>query len=460
LDQARLGRAAKALAAALLASVALSAEPPRAAAEPQLYHLAQAYYPNALTAGPDGNIWIAESYGISSEGAIGRVTPGGEITEFRLPAGHVAGGIVAGPDGALWFGGSGAIGKATTDGAITELPLPDARTRVSDIAVGADGNLWFTEPMADRIGRISPAGVVAEFPLAPERYPSGIAMGPDGAIWFTEFEGDRIGRITTTGKVSEFRLAKGRRPSAIVAGPDGNLWFTQSGASRIGRITPTGELADFTVPMEGPAYAIAAGGDGKIWFASGGSIGSISTDGSPGQLICVSDDCRLPAISLAAGAEGRLWFGASFEAPLYAGGGTGLTLPFYEHGKVGWLQPPAASVAIAAGERRVRGNRATVELTCVAATDCAGGLRLVQTLRPRPGSPHRTASPGGLRAVASGHYEIPAGQSAPVTVTLTAAARERLSHRGSLAVWTLAGVRAHTEAIQRLRLRGAGSADR
>jgi hypothetical protein len=36
--------------------------------------------PQAITAGPDGNVWFAEVLG----GRIGRITPTGEITEFSL----------------------------------------------------------------------------------------------------------------------------------------------------------------------------------------------------------------------------------------------------------------------------------------------------------------------------------------------------------------------------------------
>ena len=43
------------------------------------------------------------------------------------------------------------------------------RTEVESFAItaGPDGNLWFTEPNLERIGRITPAGVVSEFPPPP-----------------------------------------------------------------------------------------------------------------------------------------------------------------------------------------------------------------------------------------------------------------------------------------------------
>src|SRR5438105_2827345 len=48
---------------------------------------------------------------------------------------------------------------------ITEFPVPTAASGPSGITQHLDGNLWFTEFNADRIGRITPAGVVTEFTL-------------------------------------------------------------------------------------------------------------------------------------------------------------------------------------------------------------------------------------------------------------------------------------------------------
>ncbi len=47
------------------------------------------------------------------------------------------------------------------------------------IAAGPDGNLWFTESMANKIGRIAPAtGAITEFPTVAGASPGGIARGP------------------------------------------------------------------------------------------------------------------------------------------------------------------------------------------------------------------------------------------------------------------------------------------
>jgi hypothetical protein len=68
-------------------------------------------------------------------------------------------------------------------------------------AAGPDGNLWFTEQVGNRIGRITPAGVITEFSvgLTANSRPFGITAGPDGNLWFSEFAGNQIGRIPRPG---------------------------------------------------------------------------------------------------------------------------------------------------------------------------------------------------------------------------------------------------------------------
>ena len=76
-------------------------------------------------------------------------------------------------------------------------PVPTATSQPYDITAGPDGNLWFTEYAGNKIGRITPAGVITEINVpAVDSAPYGITAGPDGNIWFAESFGGRIGRIT------------------------------------------------------------------------------------------------------------------------------------------------------------------------------------------------------------------------------------------------------------------------
>ncbi|MGD0331609.1 MAG: hypothetical protein ABSB40_14385, partial [Nitrososphaeria archaeon] len=55
------------------------------------------------------------------------------------------------------------------------------------ITTGSDGNLWFTDTLKSKIGKISPkTGVITEYNLPTiNAYPNGITAGPDGNLWFT-----------------------------------------------------------------------------------------------------------------------------------------------------------------------------------------------------------------------------------------------------------------------------------
>jgi streptogramin lyase len=91
-----------------------------------------ASFPSAICPGPkgDGNVWFVEHDGQN----IGRITPSGTITEFAIPSGAQPNAIAAGPDGNLWFTEPGAfngIGRCTPTGGISEYSIPTANTEVA-----------------------------------------------------------------------------------------------------------------------------------------------------------------------------------------------------------------------------------------------------------------------------------------------------------------------------------------
>jgi streptogramin lyase len=232
--------------------------------------------PVGITEGPDGNLWYAEHTGQR----IGRITPAGVITTFPDPSTSNPYGIAAGPDGNLWFTGrlGAVIGRVTPAGALTTF---NTSSVPSWIASGPDGNLWFTLIDANRIGRITPSGTITEFtiPTANSR-PQGITSGPDGNLWFVESQGNKVGRITPSGVITEFPIPTASSlPWGITAGPDGNLWFTEQNGNRIGRITPVGGIVEFPIPTANSRpYEITTGPDGNLWFTQEGTnkIGRIS----------------------------------------------------------------------------------------------------------------------------------------------------------------------------------------
>ena len=81
----------------------------------------------------------------------------------QVPLPHrdrVAIGIIAGADGNLCFTESAGhrIGRITPGGVITEFRLPTATAGPNGIACGPDGNIWFAEEDVDQVVRITPQG--------------------------------------------------------------------------------------------------------------------------------------------------------------------------------------------------------------------------------------------------------------------------------------------------------------
>jgi streptogramin lyase len=205
----------------------------------------------SLTTGPDGNLWyVAPGYVCRIDPSLDPATQSCVALDQQSPGTSVgATSIATGSDQSLWVTEADldAIVKVNPalppGGALTSYPLPahGATSRPFDIVAGPDGALWFGEILGNRIGRITTTGQITEYDLPNANSdPEGIAQGPDGAIWFAEQAGDRIGRITTGGQITEYPVpTPNSRPTAIVTGPDGALWFTEAGAARIGRYLPT-----------------------------------------------------------------------------------------------------------------------------------------------------------------------------------------------------------------------------
>jgi streptogramin lyase len=81
-------------------------------------------------------------------GVVARIGPSGDVIEYDLPKDRKLDGATAGPDGSLWFTesegptGEGAIGRITSSGALSEVPIPDGGG-AAGIAATNDG-VYFT----------------------------------------------------------------------------------------------------------------------------------------------------------------------------------------------------------------------------------------------------------------------------------------------------------------------------
>jgi len=232
---------------------------------------------------------------------------------FPVPGARGLGDLAVGPDGNLWFTDEDVnkVGQITVSGAVRTFPIPSNFGRPKGITAGPDGNVWFTEYFGNKIGRITPAGMITEFPIpTTDALATGIAAGPDGNLWFTESNANMIGRISPTGTITEFPLTSfDPDPRRITAGPDGNMWFTEPGSNQIGRISPTGTITQFPLPTpDSFPFDITLGPDGALWFTElyGNKIGRITQGGAITEFP-LPQAPSYPA-GIAVGPDGALWF--------------------------------------------------------------------------------------------------------------------------------------------------------
>ncbi len=265
--------------------------------------------PEHITRASDGNFWFTESF-VNDQNVqthnVGRITPTGEVTEFQVCDFCFPTDIVQGSDGILYFTKNDAsLGRITTDGtvlpdipatfspngngldahgddiwfadfnnhsvwrydiptdAFTEFPAPN--TVPLDVAVAANGIVWFTDANG-QIGRLDSAtGVVDEIDV--EGFPREVNIASDGAVWFTERFSQAVGRLNPDTNNATLFPADGGPEDIAPAGPDGSMWFTRTTGGNIARISPTGEITATSKVVRGSdPFGITVAPNGDPWF--------------------------------------------------------------------------------------------------------------------------------------------------------------------------------------------------
>ncbi len=221
--------------------------------------------PAFITLGADGNIWFAEG----SSGSIASVTPAGVVMEHQFSFFGVSVGITSGSDGNIWFTDQtdSAVWKYDLSrGTFTEFLLPTSSSFPGDITTGADGNMWFTEQAVNQLGRITPAGVITEFPSFDS--PTSIAAGPDGHIWVASAFTPKVTRVIPVGsnQVDTMDFPIPNTATTIRPGNRNNLLFTEFSANKIASITTNGVVTESAEFVHSSPTGITAGVGSKVWF--------------------------------------------------------------------------------------------------------------------------------------------------------------------------------------------------
>jgi len=159
--------------------------------------------------------------------------------------------------------------------AITEFTIPTLNSGATNITAGPDGNVWFTEPTAGKIARVTPAGVITEFAMPGTGY-SLIASGPDGNLWVAGPQ-TQVARMNVFGSLVELFELPISKPAigGIVFSENGDLWFSEAstidGPLTIGKRTPSGTVTEYVLAgaFPGTLGRIVFGSDGNLWLVVG-----------------------------------------------------------------------------------------------------------------------------------------------------------------------------------------------
>ncbi|MBM7517223.1 Vgb family protein [Nocardioides nitrophenolicus] len=383
-----------------------------------------------ITTAPNGDMWFTER----DKNRIGRITPGGVITEYNLPPQSSSDSWVidldidsAGRVWVIWDQGwkISRLSPATLSGTtwtydypygrqirvgpgaawasmsfdqdgIVRIPLTgeadswDANAPECDGALGRgrDGLMWCQD--SDNLIQVNAAGNGGvAYPLPPGvSYPYSVATGPTGKVWFgrsssgTWFtspgDGD-VGWVADNGQVGTIRTGDRTAPRSLVTGADGNVWFTSVGAAKgIGHVNPAGVGAIVQVGNYAPT-SLTYGADGAIWF----------TDETNNSIVRVPRE-SLWVTNVNVGANSQL---------------------------IPHAQPPVtAKKKIKADKKR---KKATLTVSCGDGLLACSGSVVVKA---------------GKKKVAAGGYAVPAGSSGKVSVKLTKAGRKVLARSRAVKV--------------------------
>lgn len=199
----------------------------------------------SLVADADGNLWFTAPTG------FGRIAPNGQTKEFPDPLGTPTSIAVDG-EGRLWLTMTGIAGQArvataSPDGRLTPTGVSVSTWKV--VASSAATVVWLAsdeglccyvgQKWLDTVAWLSPGttGDRISWGFLGTARLSDIAMGPDGNAWVVDQASGGIGRISTSGRTTLFTagLAAGAVPHLIAPALDDALWFTDDNG-RIGRV--------------------------------------------------------------------------------------------------------------------------------------------------------------------------------------------------------------------------------
>ncbi|HEY4388407.1 MAG TPA: hypothetical protein VGN34_28480 [Ktedonobacteraceae bacterium] len=199
------------------------------------------------------------------------------------------------------------------------------------------GYIWVAEPGCEMVPVCNPArtAILGKFSFAdgtliqeyqePAGYssPLFVAVGPDGNVWFTQPSTDAIGEFNpVTASFSKYAVTKGSGPYDLIVDKNGNLWFSEFTGNRIGFLnTQTHAVVETPIPtLDSNPYGITLDSQGTAWFTENregvGRLGSFPVTTSGKITITEHNVVAVQPHLLVVDKAGNVWFSEAFAGQI------------------------------------------------------------------------------------------------------------------------------------------------
>ena len=185
--------------------------------------------------------------------------------------------IAPGADGNLWFSETNfnSLAFYKADGSFVTITSPSLKTPVHVIR-GPDNRIWFTQDHAVAVINYSDHSI-ALFPLTSTCQVNSNLTSDASALWFSEHcqdssstDHDDLVKLTPAGLMTKYNVGSGpfHFVYSVVNGPDNGIWFAETEGNVIGRLDKTtAAISEFAVPTsDSRPFDIVVGPDDALWF--------------------------------------------------------------------------------------------------------------------------------------------------------------------------------------------------